>query len=1069
MDKEQAVEQFVKESSDLLLSKNYTSQRLKQAFSQRYSNRYGKVDSKDVAEALILYLKKSGVTAENIKKYIGTLPIFRGLSSKLENQLLLIASASDYAHGLDPEDVEIIRKYEAMEAAQLIHQKRIEKEGDKTLEEYDRKIHQRRVELASIPSILDELDIPEPSFDPQFEDTLQWWERFYLKANPFPFGADGLAKIDSSLYEEILVKTKPFQDILSALNKDANHLYHTGFLLVGNYGFGKTTFIDYLSHYLIQNNILPVRITPKRSFPDSSGYEDDFHLRLRDELRDELSRISNEAVADLNFLDTVSQIKNLIRRITDHRRSGIVVFLDDYHKRQSGFKQVFEFLGLQQILKNDLTRAGLNVGFVVSGTPEWERHLSQDGQMRGFLDNSPIVMPSITPQLVCDVFNQRLRAYCYEESARRIKAEFVKNMFKEIEGQVGYRDYLTEIISQLANNNFSIIDTPVDIDQATLWKIKSDLEQDEIIRNSFSKLTQTSKFEQYTKEQIAKCLALLIQVGMHDGISEADKLFDVNKHYFQLLYKSNLIEKRRRGGTGDLNAFDWVMGTRLQKATEEIRNRYKLGVNDYLLKIYGFKEYPSQTALLEDRPSEIADLVKFFGREDLSLPASARDNIALALRLFEGNLLVGKESFKPTPEQIDRGWNAFVQLSNAFFEIDDSKKYFHEAGVTDLRNQWRFHWLDDETLLELLHRYEDYDGGARKKDTSRSLLLKQLKEVFPPLAERLKAITEDLTDNTFGGLVSRNVRHTKEEIRIFEQICEGYASAVNRSHYEYVKEVTNYIELRLRAFLYATSVLSFGESYHEQLPPALHKYADKNLNSRPNNALSNNIYCGLTRGQLREVFSQSNAIKEYICKYLDCGWNSADWRSFFDQFIVENITSSHQLVEKFTHTDKPRYLHYCRRAAELMCAINDLARSMVKNNAYLIFCGEDSKEIGDYFFKFIFKPTGQIREAVKGKVLPSNSLPTFLKDDIVEEIVLRREVYRSVLSSLKDKIDNSPRKCLVEDMLEIEYIMNNYNVSYAEFIQSLAYAYHVDKQIMIQPWFGSSVLIRQAAHPRRRT
>jgi hypothetical protein len=1069
MNKEQAVERFVKDSADILLSKNFTSQRLKQAFGQKYGNQYGKVDSREIAEALILYLKKTGMPAENISKYIDTLPVFRGLSSKLENQLRFIANSSDYAHGLDPEDAEIIKKYEAVEAARLLHQKRIEKEGDKTLEELDRKIQQRRVELASIPSILDEQDIPEPSFDPQFEDTLQWWERFYLKANPFPFGADGLAKIDSSLYEEILVKTKPFQDVLSALNKDPNHLYHTGFLLVGDYGFGKTTFIDYLSHYLIQNNILPIRITPKRSFPDSSGYEDDFHLRLRDELRDEMSRISNEALNDLNLLDTVSQIKSLIRRITDHRRSGVVVFLDDYHKRKSGFKQVFEFLGLQQILKNDLTRAGLNVGFVVSGTPEWERQLSQDGQMRGFLDNSPIVMPNITPQLVCDVFNQRLRAYCYDESARRIRSEFVQNMFKEIEGQAGYRDYLTEIISQLANNNFSIIDTPVDIDQQTLWRLKADLERDEIVRNSFSKLTQTSKFERYTKEQIAKCLALLIQVGMHDGISEADKLFDDNKHYFQLLYKANLIEKRRRGGTGDLNAFDWVMGTRLQKATEDIRNKYKLGVNDYLLKIYGFKGYSSQTTPLDERPSELADLVKFFSREDLSLPASARDNITLALRLFEGNLLAGKESFKPTPEQIDRGWNAFVQLSNAFFEIDDSKKYFHEAGVTDLRNQWRFHWLDDETLSELLHRYEDYDGAARKKNISGSLVLKQLKEVFPALAERLKTITEDLTDNTFGGLVSRNVRHTKEEIRLFEQVCEGYASAVNRSHYEYVKEVTNYIELRLRSFLYATSVLTFGESYHEQMPPALHKYAHKNLSSRPNNALSNNVYSGLTRGQLREIFSQGSAIKEYICKYLDCGWNSADWGGFFDQFAVENITSSHQLVEKFTHIDKPRYLHYCRRAGELMCAINDLIRGMVKNNAYLICCGEDPKQIGDYFFKFIFKPSSQMREEVKSKVLPSNNLPNLLKDDVVEEGVLRPEAYRSVLNSLKDKIDNSPRKSLVEDLLEIEYIMNNYNVGYAEFIQSLAYAYHVDKQIMIQPWFGSSVLIRQASQLFRRT
>ena len=91
-------------------------------------------------------------------------------------------------------------------------------------------------EVDFYPSVLDAKEIPEPDFDPEIEQYKHWWEKFYLKGNPFPTRA-GLSDIDEQLYESIVVKTKPFKNTLSALEKDRQFLFKTAFLLVGNYGF----------------------------------------------------------------------------------------------------------------------------------------------------------------------------------------------------------------------------------------------------------------------------------------------------------------------------------------------------------------------------------------------------------------------------------------------------------------------------------------------------------------------------------------------------------------------------------------------------------------------------------------------------------------------------------------------------------------------------------------------------------------------------------------------------------------------------------------------------------------
>ncbi|HZE71058.1 MAG TPA: hypothetical protein VE135_16230 [Pyrinomonadaceae bacterium] len=1055
MNKDTAIERFVKDEYELLLSNNYTVQKLRKSFSDRYGNQFGRIDSRDVVEPLVVHLSKHDISPENIEKYVETLPVFRGLTRAVERKLVALARKTDHTSGLKPEDKEIIRQLDALEAAKRIHSKQLESHASRELEKYHQRIEEVRLELERLPSILDEANIEEPIFDPAQEETQQWWERFYLKANPFPL-REGLQEIDEDLYDEVIVKTKPFREVIDALNKNPKHLFHAGFLLAGDYGYGKTTFIDYLSYHLIHRNIVPILVTPSpKPFPDTGSYANDFHLTLRDKLRDELISISNENLSEVWHLDVIRQLKELMRRIQEHRREGIVVFLDDYHKHTSTYDYIFEFLGLQQLLKNDLMRAHLNVGFIVSGLPNWLIEVSRSEHLRGFLDNTPITMPEITPELVCDVFNQRIKALCFDETPRKIKPQFVVRLFKELNANQGYRYYLNAIVTQLSNNNFSIIDTPVEIEPQTLAKVRAELERDEAVRQSLHKLIHGSRFKSFTKEQVAKSLGLLIQTSLHGGITEVDRLFEENKFYFNLLREADLIQRRRKPSSDPVASFEWVIHSKLQEALDRVREHYKLGMNDYLLKLYAAKDYSPQP-LTSVESSELLEVKRFFSREDLRLEKSELDSIETALRLFDGVLLADR-SLPPKHDDINRGWTAFSYLSSALFEIDDSKRLFTEAGISDLKDQWYFHSVDDEVLTELLNRFDQYSSKKEIK-VSGTLVLKQLEQVFPIIAQKLKTIIEDISDNTFHGLFTRNTQHSAEELGIFEQVRVAFASAINVDHYSYVKRITDYLELRLRLFLYATSVLAFGEHYDRVIPRGVHKYSKQNLESRLNSYQFHNEFNGLTRAQLQEIFLSGNEIKTMVGQHLNCGWTEADWKTFFKTFLVENIRTGHQQVQAFSHTDKTQYMNYCRRAEELTAAVNAFVRNILKLNSYLIHCGGDEFDPSNYFFRFVFGD----KKALVDKVHSGEKVPSLLTSG-AELGMLGPKTYESVITTLGHKIEGAIRHCLVEDLLEVEYITNNYNVSYVDFLHSLAFAYRVDKKIVVQPWFGSSILIREAA------
>ena len=1058
MNKEEAIKQFVKNNFNFLTSNEFSRKAYKNKhrsfFYKEHKKKYGLPANKEVMCALVKVLKFSGTPPGEIKSQINNLPFFEQASESTLEELCEIVSDASYKSSLSDDQLNRVIAAGAFNAVKEHKGKEIENEKMEELKEITDKIEIKQKEYGSMVSILDsEEDIEEPIIEQEVEEVKTWWERFYLKGNPFP-RTDGLDKIPKDLYEQIIIKTKPFKETLSGLEQNPNYLFHTGFLLVGGYGYGKSTYIDYLSHCLISRNIIPIRVTCSRASGDSTGFADSFFQKLRKELKDEAEKMSTLDNEFLHSMEIEDQIIELSARIISANKKGIIVFLDDYHKHEHSFIQIFRFLGTLQVLKDDLTRATVNVGFIVSGLPEWKDELSRNSQLAGFLDNTPIEIPEASADLICNIFNARIEAFCYESTPRHIKASFVQSLVQGRNEKTGVRDYLSIIIEELSKNNQAIVDAPIDISDETLSDIKLVLEDNPAIKSSFNKLLKGSKFKRYSKQQISKCLELMVHVDNHNGISEEDKQFIDNTYCFQALKNNDLIQKKKSPkGCG----FVWVLRDRLRKAISLIYDKHRLNIQDYLLKIYAYKGYDAGlTDQLSAETNELTVLKSFINENKLLIKKSILDHIYIALQHYDSLVLV-PDQFNVDDAYFKRAFDALQELSKALFELDTAQYFFKRMRISELQSQWNLHPFYEDSIKEAFHRINDYKYDKTKHKLSRAL--RQIKNVLPVIGEHIKTIIEDRCIKADFTLLVRPLAHTEEEIGLYRDVRSLRFSNFKEDHFKYVKNLTDHLEIKFRKFLFFTTYLLFGEDYFTQCPQTIRGYAYKNIGKHTSYTTENNNYDGLTRTQFKQIFLEGNKIRDLIIKQLDLTWKESDWETFCSEFAVTNIKTSHQQIDAFSPTQRQNYLRYCILAEEILAAINGLIAGYIQKCVYI--CDVSSATISPE--DCLFRSSIRIPQIMPGegqgeKVFKQWPKSLAVKDPI-KEYVLNSDIYDGIIRSIRNNLEIIPNGILIQDLLDIEFITTHHHVNIADFVYCLAYSKYVSKDFTIEPWFGSSVAI----------
>ncbi|MCK4734640.1 MAG: hypothetical protein KAT65_19450, partial [Methanophagales archaeon] len=368
-------------------------------FGKELQYRFGKPRDKEICKCFVedFLIKIQRISdKETLEQIISETPFLKMNNIKADDYIALIdLTTKKYAIKEEIQGLQEVEK----------HEKLIELVEREHAKEIDDLILQKKEEYRRLPSILDDVDFDEPEELPKEDETKEWWEELNLRENPFPGPLDGFSLINKSLYDEIIVETQPIQWALNKVKKEQVDFFHKGFLLDGDFGTGKTTFFDFMAPHLTINRIEPIRIALSENISEAHYVQ-----KFEKEMCIEIVKLAEKySLSRTSRIIDFEEARLIMLKIQD-RAKGFFVFIDDLHKHIDS-NRVFNFLANLQITKNNFSRDGINVVFVVAGFPSWRDKIRQNSALTGFFDAADeLTLPEVTPELAAQTIKKRLQA-----------------------------------------------------------------------------------------------------------------------------------------------------------------------------------------------------------------------------------------------------------------------------------------------------------------------------------------------------------------------------------------------------------------------------------------------------------------------------------------------------------------------------------------------------------------------------------------------------------------------------------------------------------------------------------
>jgi predicted RNA-binding protein with TRAM domain len=213
-------------------------------------------------------------------------------------------------------------------------------------------------------------------------DNIEWWKNYGLIRRP-TLSIHPLSTENALTYFQI-AEDPEFKSFLE-LARDPANFYGRVFAVLGQYGSGKTSLLNYVQAAAYSNEILCITIKG----PPQLANELEFWLyneilnRLRSKVvvTDHISNLKPSA-------DAILEIRDILLK---EKYSGILIFIDELHHFPEP-KALFDFLKSKQGFLEDFVSSPFEkVGIFIAGLPEWATHLKQPGY-QGIFDQR-ISMP----------------------------------------------------------------------------------------------------------------------------------------------------------------------------------------------------------------------------------------------------------------------------------------------------------------------------------------------------------------------------------------------------------------------------------------------------------------------------------------------------------------------------------------------------------------------------------------------------------------------------------------------------------------------------------------------------
>ncbi len=654
--------------------------------------------------------------------------------------------------------------------------------------EIDEAIAKKKDEYYALPSILDEVNPPEPEIiDEVVEDEERytpWWKKLNLVADPFPT-VDGLQMIPKEFHDKIVYKTDLFSEFAHHSRETPEELFRNT-IVFGEFGAGKTTLFEYLNKVIWESGISAILL---QVYTESNIHTQ--IIRFRQELARSLGTILtgtiDERITAGTFQDIDQQIVELLR---SHSRksstNGIIVFIDDLHKNIAGVEVSLEFLNYLQTFTSKLNNSldGFRVTFYVAGSLQWKNAIDSEARYSGSLPRR-VTIPPISSMDAYSMLNQRLEAFDPNpELKREFKRESIDRVYsilKQAKLPLTFRSFISKAVEDFQNGNFDILTAdPIHIPTATLKSVRKMFDSNPKIGPALNELLKNVKKPLNRRE----VLRVLIRLFLRVKIPETDSVFIDKQFFFKQLIKLGLIQKMRDKNHG----FVWVINPELLSINNKVVNMFSVSLENYLLALYGFSKKQPVAA------GEELDLVDRL--------ISASENDALRRMLSQ----VKEMHSQIVTAQIDHEARVMPKvlrnlclksletLSQAYFTHIDT----FDVQIQPLRTRTKY-WFSPHEVGQFL----DSVKGLEQLDDRIWYIVNMYRQTFAAITN---FVLRQLTRTELFPIGSRDL--TRKESVDLASITNEW---MNGSYVDSVGGLRLLLEKRTSRFLYNTFLLLYGE------------------------------------------------------------------------------------------------------------------------------------------------------------------------------------------------------------------------------------------------------------------
>ena len=1044
MDKLNAIQRFVRNNYKLLKETTQFDKKRYKAIKKQYFGKvlkfqFGNPRDKEICDCFVeLLIKTEGISDDKaLQEAISGTPFLKMNNVTADQHMATISSVSGkYA---------IEEEIAGLKGIDIIERQLewVKKDRAKEIEDF---IIQKKEEYRRLPSILDDVDFEEPHKPPQRDKVTTWWKDLNLKDNPFPGPLDGFSMIDKSLYQHIIVETGPIRWALNNLENDPSDMFHKGFLLAGEFGTGKTTFYDFISPHLTIKLIEPIRIALTENI-DEAHYVQKFEKELCIEITKLAKRFN---VARIGPLIDISEARIHMLDIQKIVK-GFMIFIDDLHKH-ANFDLVFRFLSHLQIVKNNFSRDGINVAFIVAGFPDWRERIKRDAALTGFFDApDQLTLPEVTPALAAQAIKRRLQAFAVNpDKELEVKEEFLKSIFKRVCSErgvanIGFRPYIQEAIQRFEQRQFDILSVDITLlDAIKLQGIKATIEGNGDFVRSINKLIFGGGIKKNSIREMT--LRILCEIYLRAGVTENEEFFNTQTFYFKRLSEAGLIQKFDRP-IDDHHILVWKVNPLIEELNKEIINKFGLSMEDYLVPIYStaIQKAPKkrERTRVQIYEQDLKQWQKELNPQIVSGLQKALTSYSANVFQFTHNRTGSRGALPPVEEVKESIWTMMKSIIRY-----ESPLLLDICGETNIEG-WSLRHRSlqcSEHFISLLR----ITKSANSTTADHTRLMSFADEAFGELWNDLKdSINVYRKSGVTCYMLPRKTLRTiyAEHAIILPPIGQDseYFSSLDR--------FLEQIEQTLRQYLLVSSTLIFGPHHVrvKHYPEDVRKYITKKLPSLSVSYEGYNEFENLNRGQYRSLFqhsSKSTPFHRYIIRPIIRKWDTQDINAFFEMFGDMNIITSHKkssLAEDTKRDISTFFRLACRLIADMCIRLKSLL--MTEN---LIVVSGDSTYV--LFGQRLGGHENFTREVRGGET----KLPEFIyHHDITKAL------QSNALFELMNNTDNI-FGCVELEMLEVDETRIKSGREFTETMSLIAY-YLAKNKLLGKPLYGASIWLQETS------